>query len=304
MSRSERELLRWLAARVGAAPDVLVGMGDDGAVIQAGNGPLVVAQDQTLEGVHFLRAEVPWEGVGHKALARNLSDLAAMGARPWLALVSLAVPDGMSDADVKAVFRGLLRCAEQNETHVVGGDLSRSPAGLLLDVNVIGRLHGQEPLLRSGGQEGDELWVTGVLGGSRGGHHFQFQPRWREAQALRAGGPVHAAIDLSDGLGIDLVRLAEASGRGFDVDLSQVPRRITEDGPVGIEAALGDGEDFELLLALAPGFESSWQALSRQLGVPLTRIGVLTGDRPLARDRADAVPRPWPGGGHEYAFGD
>jgi len=298
----ERELIAWLTARVGGGPGVRLGLGDDGAVLdEQGAGGLVVASDQTLEEVHFRVPPATWEQVGHKALARNLSDLAAMGARPWVALASVAWPAGRGMAAARALFEGLLACAAREETTLVGGDLARSPAGVVLDIAVVGRLEGRAPLRRSGAREGDELFVTGVLGGAAGGHHLSFTPRWREGIAAAESGLVHAAIDLSDGLALDLPRLAAASGVGARIEAAAVPRRRGPDGEaVGLEAALGDGEDFELLLAVAPG---GGEELRRRLGpdaAPLTRVGVATAGPLLLVGERGVTP--WPEGGYEHRF--
>jgi thiamine-monophosphate kinase len=304
VSFRERDLLGFIRREAGAAGDeVLVGMGDDAAVIAATEGPLVIAQDQTIEGVHFARAEVPWSAVGRKALARNLSDLAAMGARPWLAQLSLAVPDDVGEAEAREVVRGFLELARGHETVLLGGDLSRSPAGLYLDVSVVGRLHGRSAWTRGGARVGDALWVSGVLGGSREAHHHAFEPRWREAWALRDEVSVHAAIDLSDGLGRDLPRLLAASGTGADVELAALPRRITSKGPVSVTAALADGEDFELLLALPSGSDAALAEVATRYGTPFTRIGVVTAGECRARTE-DGAWSAWVETGHEHAFGD
>ena len=297
MSRREREWVDWIRARAGSLPGLLRGIGDDAAVLEVGNrGPIVLACDQCLESVHFEPGVDPWELVGRKALARVLSDMAAMAARPWAALVSVSVPEG-DDALLEALMGGLLEAAAREQTAVVGGDMARSPRGVSLDVTVLGLLEGREAWGRDGARPGDELWVSGELGGTRAGHHLRFVPRWREALALHATGAVNSAIDLSDGLAQDLPRLCEASGVGAVLRLSDLPRRTDSEGRrCSIEAALGDGEDFELLLAVAPGRGPELQAACE---VKLTRIGEIQLEG-LDAVSADGVVQPLRRGGYEH----
>jgi thiamine-monophosphate kinase len=303
MDQSESEFLRWLQRRVPRGAGVQVGIGDDAAVLQPPHGgALVMASDQTVEGVHFLRAEASWKLVGRKALARNLSDLAAMGARPWVALLSAALPADLADEVVRELFEGVIELAEQESTSLVGGDLCRSTGGVSLDVSVVGCMEGRDPLLRSGARVGDELLVTGDLGGSRRGHHLRFQPRWREAIALADSGAVHAAIDLSDGLGRDLPQLAEASHVGFVLEVDRLPRRSdTAGNPESVSAALNDGEDFELLLAVQPGFLEELRALPELEHTALTRIGVVTQEGQSLQS-GDGSVTPLVSGGYEHRF--
>jgi thiamine-monophosphate kinase len=301
----ELELVEWLRARAHPGTGVLLGIGDDGAVIDpGGRGPLVFACDQVVEQVHFVPDRDPWPRVGRKVLARNLSDLAAMGARPWVALCAVAWPEDRPTSLLEALLEGLLQHAREEETALVGGDLSRSPGGVRVDVSVLGLLEGRRALLRSGARPGDALYVTGPLGGSAGGHHLSFTPRWREGIALAESGRVHAAIDLSDGLAIDLRRLLAASGAGARVELEQIPRRELADGRLAtLEQALGDGEDFELLFAAPEDAAASLGRHPALSSVRLTRIGSVTESGLAAvdaRGRVTELPR----GGYEHRFHD
>ncbi len=306
MSFSEVDLVRWLKERSGSDASVLVGIGDDGAVLDpAGRGPLVFACDQTVEGVHFERGEASWKEVGHKALARNLSDLAAMAARPWVALCSLSLPGDVTIENCRQLFAGILETAARESTLLVGGDLCRVPSRVAIDIAVIGALEGRRPLLRSAARAGDEILVTGELGASRQHHHLRFTPRWREAIALAATDRVHACIDLSDGLSIDLQRMAESSGVDACVQASSLPLRGTRAGvPCSITQALHDGEDFELLLAAAPG---SGDVLASAIGAQtkLTRIGRVetrSGTHARLWLEQDGRRSPLPAKGYEHRF--
>ena len=298
----EREILDWLKQRLPVGGGVAVGVGDDAAVLTPGDrGDLVTACDQVVEAVHF-DADTPPALIGRKALGRNLSDLAAMGARPWVALAAVAWPDRRPTDELKQMFEGLMDCARENETQLVGGDLGRSPVGARVDVTVIGCLEGRRPLLRTGARVGDDLVVSGALGGSREGHHLTFTPRWREGILLAETGAVHAAIDISDGLALDLGRLLEANGLGARVEATALPRRtLAADRTASVEAALEDGEDFELLLAVAP---EAWPRLNEHpslAALPFTRIGRVTeGERLLAH--ADGRVTPLADGGYEHRF--
>jgi thiamine-monophosphate kinase len=309
MSFSEHEFLDWLRQRTLATgvlqPGVQLGIGDDAAVLQPElAGPFVLASDQTVEGVHFRRHEVPWPWIGRKALARSLSDLAAMAARPYAALVSVGIPDDVELTSVQQVFEGLLSCAQEEDTALVGGDTCRQPASLALDVTVFGCLEGRPPLCRSGACPGDDLWVSGELGGARGRHEFLFRPRWREAIALSATGVLHAALDLSDGLSMDLPRLCQASRVGAVVDLSALPLRTGANGRVSVEAALHEGEDFELLLAAPASGRQDLESVAASLQLPLTRMGRCTLEPSVLMDLGGGSVTPLRRDGYEHQLGD
>ena len=305
MSWSERELLRWLRGQTRDGTGVVFGIGDDAAVLQPPyGGALVTAADQTVEDVHFRRSSATWEEVGRKALARNLSDLAAMAARPWVTMVSAALPADFPLRDAQALFTGLLDLARQDELCLVGGDLCCSPSGVHLDVSILGCMEERQPLWRSGAQVGDRLMVTGTLGGSGEGHHLRFTPRWREAIALARTGFLHAAIDLSDGLARDAHHLAEESRVGLVFDREHLPRRLLASGmPASVDQVLHDGEDFELLLALDPAGRDALLEVARGLELTLSEIGEVTAGRVELRDRAGNVTELLRGG-YEHRFDD
>ena len=271
----EDRLVAELTRGLPSGADVRVGPGDDCAVTgrpRAARWQLLKA-DVVIEGVHFTREDDP-RRVGWKALCRALSDIAAMGGVPAHALVTLAVSPDEKVARVKALYAGLRRAAAKFGVAIVGGETSRSPGPLFLDIAISGWVERSCCILRSGGRPGDALYVTGRLGGSRAGKHLDFIPRLAEARWLATHFRPTAMMDLSDGLAADLPRLAAASRCGFTLDEAKIPRTRG----ATLAQALGDGEDFELLFALAPQLgtklETMWRAKFPRL--PLTRIGSLT----------------------------
>ena len=267
----ERALTSWLAEHF-ATPrrDVRVGIGDDGAVVRPPGGDLVVTCDPVVEGVHFDSA-APAAAVGRKAVHRSLSDLAAMGAvADWL-VVSALLPPGLSSRRRRSLFDGVRDAAALAKCAVIGGDVAATSGPLILTVTGIGHLRGR-PLQRSGARPGDTLHVTGPLGGASLGHHLRFRPHLAEGQWLARQPNVTAAMDVSDGLLLDLHTLLIASGGlGAELWSDQIPvspdavRLARRDGTPPLEHALGDGEDHVLLFAM-----KARSTLPR--GGPLNRI--------------------------------
>ncbi len=248
--------------------------GDDCAVVAFEHGWLLVLKtDAVIEGVHF-NADTPPAKVGRKAIARCLSDMAAVAAEPREALITLAIPQSTPAGWVKDFYRGATKIARQFAVCLVGGETAASVNSIFVSVAMTGRVKKPAPITRSGGQPGDALLVTGRLGGSIEGHHLDFMPRVAEARWLASNFPPHAMMDLSDGLASDLPRLARASGCGWSLDESRIP---ISPGST-IRQALCDGEDYELLLALPPVAATAclrqWPKVFPR--VPLTVIGSLT----------------------------
>ncbi len=189
MTFDETRFHALLAERYGAAAadGVVLGIGDDGAVLDAG-GPFVVVQDATLDGVDLVLSECGFRTAGRKAVAKNLSDVAAMGVRPWCAFLAAAFPVGTTEADARAFLDGVDAMASRFDLAIAGGDTKRSPGGLFVDVTVLGRPSPHPPVRRSGARVGDVLVVTGPLGNSIAGHHLTFTPRVDEGLALNALG--------------------------------------------------------------------------------------------------------------------
>lgn len=254
--------------------EVRVGSGDDCAVIGRPRDARwqLLKTDAVVEGIHFLPDEDP-QRVGWKALCRAISDVAAMGGVPDHALVTLAVRRELELKWARGLYAGLRKAARKFGVAIVGGETSRSPGPAFVNVALTGSVERGRCVLRSGGRAGDLLFVTGTLGGSLAGKHLDFTPRLAEARWLTEHFRIRAMMDLSDGLGADLPRLAEASGCLAESEAGAIPRH----SGCSLEQALNDGEDFELLFAIAPGdVEELMRAWRRRFPrLRLTQIGQL-----------------------------
>jgi thiamine-monophosphate kinase len=268
----EDALIHRLVRHLPQGASVLVGPGDDCAVVQP-PGPgrhLLLKADAVVEGVHFLR-EAPPQLIGRKALARAVSDIGAMGGTPLHALVTVVLPQDLQVSYVEELYQGMEEFARRFGISIVGGETTRG-SQIVISVALTGEA--ETFVRRSTGRAGDAILVTGTLGGSIQGRHLTFQPRVKEAQWLIRHHPPHAMMDLSDGLGKDLPRLAAASGVEFAIDPGTLPRTpgCTPD------QAWGDGEDYELLFTIGtdevPQLMTGWQKAFPE--VPLTVIGHLT----------------------------
>jgi thiamine-monophosphate kinase len=260
---------------------VLTGVGDDCAVLR-GEGRdhyLLFKTDAVVEGVHFT-ADAPPAAIGHKALARALSDLAAMGGVPLAAVITLGLPPEESPRRLREIYRGLERTAARYGCDLVGGETTRA-AQLFLNVALIGECRGYRPVLRSGARAGDLLYVTGLLGATQAARHLRFEPRLAEGQWLARRTLASAMMDLSDGLGADLPRLARASRLGFDLDPAAIPRARG----ATLAAAVNDGEDYELLFTVRPAREGSLKKMW-PFATPLHCMGAMRppGPGPAASD--------------------
>jgi thiamine-monophosphate kinase len=279
----ESIFVAWLRERLPRHTNLRVGIGDDAAVVELGAGPqCVISVDIIADQVDFQLDRTDPRQIGYKALAVSLSDLAAMASRPVTAVVAVALPLHGGLELGRQLVEGMLPLAERFDMSIAGGDTHSWEAPLLVSVTAIGQWTGRRPLRRSGGQPGDQIVVTGTLGGSILGKHLSFEPRVYEALLLHERYELHAAIDISDGLGVDLGHLADESQCGAVVDLASIPvseaavrlAATQPDGRSALDHALGDGEDFELLLAVPP--RAADQMLADQpLDVPLVRIGEL-----------------------------
>jgi len=257
---NEFELIRRLTESAPANSTVVAGPGDDCAVLDLGlpNQWLLFKTDAVVEGVHFT-PDAPADKVGHKALARCLSDIAAMAGTPTAALVTLALP-ARYDADyVQRLYDGLYALARQHQVAVVGGETTTNPDRLLLSIALLGTVARDKAVRRAGAQPGDAIFVTGELGGSLAGRHLEFEPRLAEGRWLSERGFAHAMIDVSDGLAGDLRHILNASGVGAEllgsaIPISRAARRSAKaesSAKTPLLAALTDGEDFELLFTVA-----------------------------------------------------
>lgn len=317
----ERALVERIRARAGAAPPwIALGIGDDAAAIEPPRGADdVLTTDSLIEGVHFRRDWSSWRDIGHKALAVNFSDLAAMGASPRAVLLSLALPSDLAIDDFDQLLEGFLALAKDTRTPLVGGNLTRSPGPVMITVAAMGEARRRRLMTRSGGKPGDLLFVTGSVGAAAAGLAMLQAPEapttsddfWPDAAdcvarfcrpvpRLRCGTIVarsraaSACIDLSDGLAAGARQLAEASGTGVELTGDEIPvhpgarvwaTRVSVD-PVTF--ALAGGEDYELLFAVSSRQHRKFlAACRREKSLPVTMIGHLTKDRRTCLVRRD-----------------
>jgi thiamine-monophosphate kinase len=270
----EDKLLDQLLPRLPLGKTVVAGAGDDCAVIEifAGRNFLVLKTDCIVEGVHFLSEADPVD-VGWKAMMRPLSDFAATSALPQFALITLIASKQTEVEWVRKVYRGLRRAAKQFDVSIVGGETSSSPGPIVISVTVAGFVERARWVSRRGGKVGDNLFVTGQLGGAIKQKHLRFIPRIAESRWLTKHFSIQAMMDLSDGLGIDLPRLARASKVGFSIETENLP--LAPGAKIG--DAISEGEDYELLFAISPRqskrLQHAWKRKFPKLA--LTRIGQL-----------------------------
>lgn len=296
-----------------------LGPGDDCAVVPSSKRPLCLTTDAVVEGVHFRRADGPLSDVGHKALAVNLSDLAAMGARPAWFLCALAAPS-LSLAEARALGRGMAALARRYRVSLVGGNVTRA-SELSLTLTAAGTTGRRAPLLRSGGRPGDTLFVSGTLGGARLGlrslrawrpglrfpsaERRQRRPEPKVALGLLAARYASAAIDVSDGLVQDLGWLLRASSVGAEVELASLPldadvlRAFPRRGQA-LRTALVGGEDYELLLAVPPRRARAFARACVRAGEAVTAIGHLVKGKGLRLLDAEGRPSPLPVSGFDH----
>jgi thiamine-monophosphate kinase len=284
----EFAFIDWLRQRTPSAQRVRIGPGDDTAAVDWPAGlPCLVTTDMLLEGSCFLLegsplqvpgiSAAPPRRIGRKAMAVNLSDIAAMAGRPVAAVVSVGLPRRGGRALAEELYLGLREVADAFDTAIVGGDTNSWEGPLVINVTLLGEPGPGGPVRRSGAKVGDLLLVTGPLGGSILGKHLDFTPRVCEALALSSMASLHAMIDVSDGLSADVAKLCAESGCGAALWASSIPispaARMMSDGRTPLEHALGDGEDFELVFAVAAEEGRALVASQPVPGITLTAIG-------------------------------
>ena len=313
------------------APGVVTGIGDDAAVLEPDRGALaVVTTDTLVEGVHFDRAHSSPADIGDKALTANLSDLASMGAAPRHVLLALSLPAACLAADVDEMIDALLSCAARHRTTLVGGDVTASPGPLVLGVTAIGSAKRRRVLGRDGARPGDIVYVSGTIGAAAAGlgsfrenarntgavpeecrrRHRRPEARVALGVALGRNRAARACIDLSDGLGDAVHRIAAASGVGVRLDAGALPIHpearawFEAAGFDPVAAALAGGDDFELAFASPPAFRGRLRHVRRRIGdLTLTPIGVVTKERDVCL-RRDGRDEPLPGGYEHFAGSD
>jgi thiamine-monophosphate kinase len=292
-----------------------IGIGDDCAVVLIPRGhDALITTDFSLEGVHFKRAWHPPESVGHRCLARGLSDIAAMGGEPRAVFLSLALPRSLPQSWVDGFLRGLLTLADRFKISLAGGDTAQSPTGIIADIVVLGSVPMGKAVLRSGVRPGDRIFVTGQLGGSAAtldllakgkklravdfSSHFYPTPRIAVGRILREKDLASAMIDVSDGLSTDLGHICEESGVGAEIQTDAIPVATIKMGnaarEVDLKFALHGGEDYQLLFTAPPGNNIP----SRIAGVAITPIGVVTRRKKIfLRDnqgmKQELLPQGW-----------
>jgi thiamine-monophosphate kinase len=256
---------------------------------------LLFKTDAIVEGIHFTKEAAP-EKIGHKALARCLSDIAAMAGTPTAAVVTLGLHAGFDAGFIESVYEGMNALARLHGVAIVGGETTTNPGGMLISVALLGTVPRDRAVLRSGAKRGDAIFVTGELGGSRAGKHLDFEPRLDEASWLAENFSLHSMIDLSDGLAGDLRHILTASGVGAELRSPAIPisrdakvaARANSSAKPALLAALTDGEDFELLFTVASrnavALLDGWKKQFSK--VKLSCIGKITdGEGILLRDQ-------------------
>jgi thiamine-monophosphate kinase len=294
---NEFELIEKLTHSLPTNKSVVTGSGDDCAVLDLGlpDKLLLFKTDAVVEGIHF-KSDVPPEKIGHKALARCLSDIAAMAGTPTAALITIALPKTFDVAFIEGIYSGISAVARKYDVAIAGGETTTNPERILISVAMIGVAPRGKAVLRSGAEAGDALFVTGELGGSLAERHLEFEPRLTEARWLAEHFAIHAMIDLSDGLAGDLRHILKASRVGAELLTTAIPisraaklaSKAESSAKPPLLAALTDGEDFELLFTVAskdavPVLDAWKQQFPN---TPLTCIGKITkGEGITLRDK-------------------
>ncbi len=300
---AEFAFIDWIRRRVVDRPPVLLGIGDDAAVLESSDRPLLVTTDMLMEGTDFTFPETSPELAGRKSLAVNLSDIAAMAGTPTAAFVSVALPQQRGSAFAEAFFTGLLDLADEYGVILAGGDTNTWNGPLVANITLLGYPVGKAAVTRAGAKPGDKIFVTGELGGSILGHHLTFTPRIQAARELSDLVDLHAMIDISDGLAADLHHILQASGVGAVIEAKQLPVRSAAmqmpDGQSPLQHALSDGEDFELLFTVSPAdavtLQREWSGPTR-----LTCIGEITADRQCFLRGEQGILQPLPALGWQH----
>ena len=281
--KGELALIDWIRRRKApTSPIVNIGIGDDLAGLRIGSEQVLFGCDQALDGVHFKLKECGTKKAGRKALARNLSDVAAMAAVPLAAVASVALPDDMSMEQAQQIVNGMGELAQQFNCPVVGGDIGSWSGPLAIDVSIVAKAAGLKPVRRSGARPGDAIMVTGELGGAIMGKHLSFTPLVKEARALAEAVNLHAMIDISDGLAMDLHHIVAESNCGAKIWAGKIPissaakELAKKHGDRSLDHSLSDGEDYELLFTLSAKETDRARNILSSLGIRVSQIGEIT----------------------------
>ncbi len=300
ISGMEKEFVDWLRLNFRSGDErIVLGPGDDAAILNPRDAELVVSTDSIADGVHFETARHQLADIGHKAMAVNLSDLAAMGARPFVATVNLFCPHDLKLPQVKQLYAAMSSTALRYGTTIVGGDTNRWHGPLQISATILGTPwpgEGDGFWRMDTGKPGDWIVVSGRFGGSLSGKHLNFEPRVELAREIRNRCQVHAATDVTDSLAMDLSQLAHQSHCGFIIQQERIPvspaaaKLAGTSGLTPLDHALYDGEDFELIFCIppeqAPQLVDDWKD-----DTPLTHIGYLTDDASCLMQATDGQPQ-------------
>jgi thiamine-monophosphate kinase len=275
---AEFAFINWLRSQTPAHSRVALGPGDDAAALTLTPGvSCLITTDMLLDGVCFRLEEAGAHQVGRKAMAVNLSDIAAMAGRPVAAFASVALPRTGGTLLARELYLGLREMADGFGVAIAGGDTNSWPGPLAISVTLVGEATGRGPVSRRGAKPGDWILVTGPLGGSIAGKHLAFTPRINEAIELHRLADLHAMIDISDGMAADLNHICEESGCGAVLNARAIPissaARDAVDARSALEHALTDGEDFELIVVLPPAQAKKLVAEQPVSGITLSHVG-------------------------------
>ncbi len=331
MSAGERELIKRIRGSVGTpGPATIVGIGDDAAVFEPAPGLGLITCDAFVDGVHFRRDFATLSDIGTKCMIANVSDIAAMGGFPTRAVVSLCIPEHITESDVSSIYDGMLSVCRRFSFEIVGGDIVSSPKDLVISIALMGAASRDRIVTRSGAVVGDAIMVTGQIGGSEAGlralaagfpqegavlaavrRHLRPTPRIAEAQAFLDVATPHAMIDISDGLGSELWLLAEESGVGLRIREDLIPvdecaRAVADElGCSALELAMGSGEEFELVVAIPqPEMSRTVEHVAAVTGTTATYIGDVVGAvQGCSLVRSDGSVEPLERSGYEHLGG-